>query len=179
MVILCAKRLFCRGYNIHNGLHVLRRISSSKVPEAVFIENSMEEPVIVMREEDDIDLIGPADPISNLRPIIRKHLANETILQRRLRNLQNETQEWNHLFWTEHNERFKKEQQTYIDLFLKGQIKRQLTADEMSEFYKKFLDENLSSHMKYNREWYKRNFTLLILSLLVNLEKSIHTIKKL
>ena len=29
--------------------------------------------------------------------------------------------------------------------------KRQLTAEELSEFYKKFLDENYQAHKDYNR----------------------------
>lgn len=40
----------------------------------------------------------------------------------------------------------------------------------MSEFYKKFLDDNWKIHLKYNFEWYKRNFELLFLTLRVNLE---------
>lgn len=39
-----------------------------------------------------------------------------------------------------------------------------LSADKMSEFYKKFLDENWQSHFNYNRDWYQKNFELLILS---------------
>lgn len=39
-----------------------------------------------------------------------------------------------------------------------------ISADKMSEFYKKFLDENWRSHTSYNREWYKKNFELLLLS---------------
>lgn len=50
---------------------------------------------------------------------------------------------------------------------------RQLTADEMSDFYKKFLDQNWETHLNYNMEWYKRNFSLLYLAFRVNLEKSI------
>lgn len=41
----------------------------------------------------------------------------------------------------------------------------------MSKFYKKFLDENWQSHVKYNLEWYKRNFTLLSVALQVSIEK--------
>lgn len=39
-----------------------------------------------------------------------------------------------------------------------------LSADKMSEFYKSFLDSNWKSHFHYNREWYKKNLEILILS---------------
>lgn len=37
-------------------------------------------------------------------------------------------------------------------------------ADKMSEFYKTFLDSNWKSHFDYNRQWYKRNLQILLLS---------------
>lgn len=39
-----------------------------------------------------------------------------------------------------------------------------ISADTMSEFYKKFLDENWLLHLRYNKEWYKKNLELLVLS---------------
>ncbi|MPC18496.1 Apoptogenic protein 1, mitochondrial [Portunus trituberculatus] len=38
--------------------------------------------------------------------------------------------------------------------------KQTLTSDEMSKFYKSFLDEHLDMHREYNKEWYKRNMFL-------------------
>lgn len=38
-----------------------------------------------------------------------------------------------------------------------------MSADKMSEFYKKFLDENWQTHFTYNKQWYKLNFELLLL----------------
>lgn len=54
------------------------------------------------------DMIGPPHPISNLRPIIRYKPHNETSLQEKLRNLHNETQQWNQTFWENHNTKFVK-----------------------------------------------------------------------
>lgn len=34
----------------------------------------------------------------------------------------------------------------------------------MSEFYKKFLDENWQTHFDYNKTWYKYNFEMLALA---------------
>lgn len=63
-------------------------------------------PVICVTEEKNVDLIGPPDPVSKLRPIVRRIVANETVLQQKLRELQDETQEWNQKFWSEHNTKF-------------------------------------------------------------------------
>lgn len=45
-----------------------------------------------------------------------------------------------------------------------------LSADKMSEFYKKFLDENWKKHFEYNRDWYKKNFEMLVLSFRVKVQ---------
>ncbi|RZB77456.1 dolichyl-diphosphooligosaccharide--protein glycosyltransferase subunit 1-like, partial [Asbolus verrucosus] len=57
------------------------------------------------------------------------------------------------------------ERQKYIEKKqVLGEEKRQLTADEMSEFYKNFLDKHWETHLRYNFEWYTRNFALLFLA---------------
>lgn len=45
-----------------------------------------------------------------------------------------------------------------------------VSADQMSEFYKTFLDTNWRSHFNYNREWYLRNARILLLSYRTKLE---------
>ncbi|CAH0556022.1 unnamed protein product [Brassicogethes aeneus] len=154
--------------------NVLKRTASSRPPQTVFIEKILEDPVVVLREEDDVDLIGPPDAVSNLRPIIRKRLLNETPLQVKLRELQDSTHAWNNEFWAKHNTRFVSERLAYIESHqVKGEEQKQLTADEMSEFYKSFLDKNWRNHVNYNVEWYRKNFTLLFLALRVSIEKSL------
>lgn len=54
----------------------------------------------------DKDYIGPADRISNLRPVVRHVPENETPLQKELRLARIDTEEWNQKFWTNHNQRF-------------------------------------------------------------------------
>lgn len=63
-------------------------------------------PIIAVTEKENVDMIGPPDPVSNLRPIVRKRLLHETRLQRQLRELQYKTQEWNQEFWSKHNTKF-------------------------------------------------------------------------
>ncbi|VVC99439.1 unnamed protein product, partial [Leptidea sinapis] len=52
------------------------------------------------------DMIGPPDPVSNLRKIIFRKPHNESDLERKYRKLRAEVQDWNHDFWTQHNSRF-------------------------------------------------------------------------
>lgn len=52
------------------------------------------------------DMIGPPDPVSNLRQIVFKQPVNETGLEKRYRKLRMEVQEWNQKFWTQHNSTF-------------------------------------------------------------------------
>ncbi|KAK9880096.1 hypothetical protein WA026_008611 [Henosepilachna vigintioctopunctata] len=155
--------------------HILNfcRNKSTRVDGAVFLEKGHEGPIIELLPEE-VDLIGPPDPISNLRPIIRRRFVSETKLQEELRQKQDATHQWNQKFWSIHNTKFIKEKQKFIDDQQKaGQEKHQLTAEEMSEFYKRFLDENWKIHMDYNFQWYKKNFTLLFLALRVSIEKNV------
>ncbi|CAB3234756.1 unnamed protein product [Arctia plantaginis] len=114
------------------------------------------------------DMVGPPDPVSNLRTIIFKEPLNETHLEKRYRKLRADVQEWNQKFWTQHNSRFYQEREDYVKKNLPAD-KQNLTADEMSVFYKAFLDKNWKLHLNYNMEWYKKNFTLLKLALRIKL----------
>ncbi|XP_051504151.1 cytochrome c oxidase assembly factor 8-like isoform X2 [Myxocyprinus asiaticus] len=104
------------------------------------------------------DWIGPPDRFSNLRPIIYHIPENETPLERKLRHLRQETEDWNHKFWTNQNITFRR--------------KRTLSSEEMAVFYKHFLDKNVKRHASYNREWYRRNFTITLLMAEVALHRT-------
>ncbi|XP_026876754.2 cytochrome c oxidase assembly factor 8 isoform X2 [Electrophorus electricus] len=118
------------------------------------------------------DWIGPPDRLSNLRPVIYHIPENETQLERKLRHLRQETEDWNHAFWTYQNVTFTKEKEQFIlsQLKLKGLTEkdergrqRTLSSEEMAVFYKHFLDKNCKKHASYNKEWYRRNFTITLL----------------
>ncbi|XP_072944304.1 COA8 family protein CG14806, mitochondrial [Epargyreus clarus] len=116
------------------------------------------------------DMVGPPDPVSNLRKVIFKKPKDETALEKRYREMRSEVQDWNQNFWTQHNSRFFQEREEYLKKNL-PEGKANLTADEMSVFYKAFLDKNWKSHMNYNIQWYKKNATLLGLALRVKLRR--------
>ncbi|KAL1489328.1 hypothetical protein ABEB36_014246 [Hypothenemus hampei] len=167
---------FHKAYKASSVLMLPNRISSSRAPQAVLIEKSIDVPSIILPQcDDDVDLIGQPDPLSNLRPIIRKILQNETVLQKRFREVAEETQSWNQEFWARHNKNFIEEKETYIKRRTSKE-KMQLNADEMSEFYKDFLNKYWKLHVKYNFEWYGRNFTLLLLAFRVSIEKTLRNL---
>ncbi|XP_017769910.1 PREDICTED: APOPT family protein Y39B6A.34, mitochondrial [Nicrophorus vespilloides] len=162
-----------------NALHKVCKCgtatSSSRASEAIFLEKTLEDPIIAVTDRDNVDMIGPPDPVSNLRPIVRKICSNETTLQEKLRLMQNETHNWNQTFWADHNTRFIKQKKDYIQKKQEEMNEtRALTADELSEFYKEFLDSNWNMHVNYNLQWYKRNFTLMFLALRASLPQGFH-----
>ncbi|XP_017262967.1 cytochrome c oxidase assembly factor 8 [Kryptolebias marmoratus] len=118
------------------------------------------------------DWIGPPNPLSNLRPIVYRVSEDESDLERRLRRLRQDTEDWNHDFWTEQNISFSKEKEAFIVSQLKAKgltlrdedgRRRALGSEDMALFYKSFLDKNRSRHLNYNREWYRRNLSITLL----------------
>ncbi|KAM9708664.1 cytochrome c oxidase assembly factor 8 [Menidia menidia] len=133
------------------------------------------------------DWIGPPNPLSNLRPIVYHIPENESELEKRLRNLRQDTSDWNHDFWTKQNITFSKEKEAFIISQLKAKgltlrdekgRRRALDSEEMAVFYKSFLDKNRVRHANYNKEWYRRNFTITLLMARVALRSLWKTVSK-
>ena len=121
------------------------------------------------------DLIGPPRKISNLRPVKFAVSSEETELQARLRSLRQETQKFNQDWWTKHNTDFRLGREEFIKDILKTKYpnepdKTTLSADEMSIFYGDFMNKHWRSHLDYNKEWQKRNWTIIWLMFRVNLQ---------
>jgi len=131
-------------------------------------------------DDHNKELIGPPHPLSNIRPFVIPQPENESKLHRKYRLLKHQTAEFNHQFWAQHNKQFNEEREAYVQRVLRDKhggggsaldkAKTNLTAEEMSEFYKDFLDRKLSSHKAYNLEWQARNFKLVCLSVAVAIE---------
>uniref|UniRef100_A0A8C0W3C7 Apoptogenic protein 1, mitochondrial n=1 Tax=Castor canadensis TaxID=51338 RepID=A0A8C0W3C7_CASCN len=66
------------------------------------------------------DWIGPPDKYSNLRPVHFYIPENESPLEQKLRELRQETQEWNQQFWANQNLTFIKEKEEFIHSRLKA-----------------------------------------------------------
>ncbi|KAA8589321.1 cytochrome c oxidase assembly factor 8 [Etheostoma spectabile] len=131
------------------------------------------------------DWIGPPNPLSNLRPIVYHVPGNESELEKRLRHLRQETEDWNHDFWTRQNISYSKEKDAFIFSSLKAKgltvrdehgRRRALDSEEMAVFYKSFLETNRLRHADYNKEWYRRNFTITLLMARVALKNMWRTV---
>jgi apoptogenic protein 1 len=59
-----------------------------------------------------------------------------------------------------------------------GDSKETLSADEMSVFYKQFLDKNWQVHVKYNAEWYRKNIGLMLQSFKIQVLKTLGRLSK-
>lgn len=105
-------------------INIYFRATSSKKPT--------ETPVIVVSEHGNVDLIGPPDQLSNLRPVIRRILDNESPLQHTLRELQNDTQKKNQEFWSLHNQNFAqviiKRWSAYLSCNVSGHLSQSQTS---------------------------------------------------
>ena len=129
------------------------------------------------------DWVGPPNKESNIRFVKIFSPENETPLQKKLRLLREETQKFNHEFWAKHNGAFFQQKELYVKRTLaqkkmnmnfedKDQdLPSKLTPEEMSVFYKKFLDDNFRKNLLYNGEWYRRNFSIYALTNKVFIEK--------
>ncbi|CAG0914431.1 unnamed protein product [Notodromas monacha] len=112
---------------------------------------------------------GPADPVSNIRHMLlpTPSTEGETHLQRKLRITKEAVNVWHQSFWKEHNTAFFKGKQEWMKVH---EVEGTRDPVRVSEFYKKFLDQNWERHVNYNFEWYKKNLHLILLSLLVQVE---------
>lgn len=122
------------------------------------------------------DLIGPPNPVSNLRPVKFAVRENETKLDKLLRQKQEELNSWNEDFWKKHNERYLKEKDKFVSDVLKkrnSSDQQSVSADELSVFYKDFLDKNWKNHFNYNINWYRQHFYVTFLEFKVKLHRLI------
>ena len=137
------------------------------------------------------DMIGPKYPgNSNVRQVQFRKVENESDIETKYRLTREETENWHVQYWESHNSDFKNMKKIFIaETVLKKQQEQEqnnevsdqtsettieLNADEMSVFYKQYLRETQSKHLQYNRDWYKRNFYIVYLSVMVNFFKLFH-----
>nr|CAD7267507.1 unnamed protein product [Timema shepardi] len=122
------------------------------------------------------DMIGPPNPVSNLRPMILRVAPDESPLEKEYRLAREETAKWNELFWSKHNTSFFKERKAFMEARSPADMSPSgtttVSADEMSVFYKAFLDKNWKIHLDYNIEWYRRNIGLVFLAFWVNMSRA-------
>jgi hypothetical protein len=87
---------------------------------------------------------------------LEKELEFWTCLQR--------TQTWHHEFWSLNNAQFAREKDDFIQAFA-SKHSRTPTSEDLSLFYKSYLNENHQRHLEYYKQWWLRNLHLLRLGL--------------
>ncbi|KAL9954714.1 hypothetical protein ACROYT_G042285 [Oculina patagonica] len=109
------------------------------------------------------NLVGPRDYKSNIRKIVYAKSKDETNTEKYFREQQQELNTWHQDFWERQNEKFSKSKKAFLQLRprnLENDTNKEL-ADDLSKFYKNFLDGHYKVHSQYLRAWYRRNFHLL------------------
>ena len=98
------------------------------------------------------DWVGPPDRVSKIRPIKLRRVDGETTEEMNYRKAREELVEWNSSFWTAHNELFEKKKMEFVKLKKQklGKLE-QVSAAEMSVFYKQFLNERAQALSNYNK----------------------------
>ncbi|PAV78341.1 hypothetical protein WR25_24772 [Diploscapter pachys] len=125
------------------------------------------------------DWVGPPNKLSKIREIRLRRVENETDLERKYREDREELNRWNSDFWAAHNQLFITSKSEFVSK-RKQELGRleQVSANDLSIFYKKFLDDRQAQLSAYNREWYRRNLFLIWPALKVNFIRFLRLLKR-
>ncbi|XP_066931026.1 COA8 family protein CBG23705, mitochondrial-like [Clytia hemisphaerica] len=115
------------------------------------------------------DYVSKPNPDSNIRQVVYSKAANSD--EEILNTKRTMTNHWNDEFWKVHNQNFFQAKKEFIETANAASGTGQEVADKLSIFYKEFLEKNHDVYMEYNREWYRRNFSLLWLNVCSSLRK--------
>lgn len=98
-----------------------------------------------------------------------RRVDNESELERQYRLAREELNQWNSDFWAEHNQLFDRQKSDFVERKQQelGRLEH-VSANELSEFYRDFLNDRHVAMMAYNKEWYRRNLQLIWPALKVN-----------
>lgn len=134
---------------------------------------------------NDVDLIGPADKVSNIRQYRFYKPASESKVEYDYRIMREKALNWNQEYWTQQNLNFIQSKKAFMNNINKSKLlEKKLNvmktsdiesttenndSNEMNEFYRKFLNDNYQNHYAYNSKWFKLNLSMLIPAVRVHL----------
>ncbi|KAF9900849.1 hypothetical protein EC991_006795 [Linnemannia zychae] len=107
-------------------------------------------------------LVGNPHPVSNLRPVLYPIPANESKEDRLFRKQRERVDAFNQNFWVNNNAMFNKAKAEYEEKIRAQNGNQPVTTDELSVFYKDFLDKAYERQLNYNRQWWIENISLLV-----------------
>ncbi|KAG0042946.1 hypothetical protein BGZ83_012004 [Gryganskiella cystojenkinii] len=107
-------------------------------------------------------LVGTPHPVSNLRPVLYPIPENESTEDRIFRERRERVDAFNQHFWVNNNIMFNKAKAEYEEKVRAQNGGVAVTTEELSVFYKDFLDKAYDRQMNYNRQWWVENIGLLL-----------------
>ncbi|KAJ1680171.1 Apoptogenic protein 1, mitochondrial [Spiromyces aspiralis] len=105
-------------------------------------------------------LVGQPDPISNIRPAKYYVPPDESDCERAYRQMLEEAHQFNHEFWKQNNERFIREKELFEQQVTNE--KGKVSPEDLSVFYKRYLQGSRPQHAAYNKEWWRRNLAMIV-----------------
>eukprot|EP00053_Salpingoeca_punica_P010955 m.97944 g.97944 ORF g.97944 m.97944 type:complete len:225 (-) comp15546_c0_seq11:3413-4087(-) len=143
-------RLVQQPLLVHQPLAHLPAVETSAVAgRATYIERKVSDP----------------HPVSNIRELQHSVPFDESAAERTLRSRLAELHEWHQQFWINQNQKFDREKEEFSRKYRRDNKlpdNAVLTAEVLSTFYKDHLDRNLPIHRAYNREWWRKNLSMMI-----------------
>ncbi|KAF9227509.1 hypothetical protein BS17DRAFT_773895 [Gyrodon lividus] len=141
-------------------------------------------------------LVGPNDPVSNLRPIIytdtpitshsqgrqgpNPHhpyslseftdVPHGHTLELQFKLAREQLDAFNHNYWTESNTRFEAAKESVL-ASLPDSATSEMRESALSEFYKKWVVQERTRQDEYSSEWRKRNFENIVLAARVEYQR--------
>ncbi|KAF8136730.1 hypothetical protein EV363DRAFT_1545461 [Boletus edulis] len=143
-------------------------------------------------------LVGPNDPISNLRPIIytdtptpptshsraqseshRPHpyslheftdVPHDHTLELQYKLAREQLDAFNHNYWTDSNTRFETAKQSVL-ASIPESASSETRENAFSEFYKKWVMQEKTRQDEYSDEWRKRNWDTILLAARIELQR--------
>ncbi|KAG0293010.1 hypothetical protein BGZ96_003413 [Linnemannia gamsii] len=153
------------------AISICRRHASSSTKAAVAskVTAPTESPSTTKKRENldpaqnrDKFLVGNPHPVSNLRPVLYPIPANEFKEDRLFRERRERVDAFNQNFWVNNNAMFNKAKAEYEEKVRAQNGNQPVTTDELSVFYKDFLDKAYDRQLNYNKQWWIENFGLLL-----------------
>ncbi|KAF9930302.1 hypothetical protein FBU30_000648 [Linnemannia zychae] len=155
----------CRSY-VSSSKSV--KAASVATAKAATTESSSSSSVSARKRESldpaqnrDKFLVGNPHPVSNLRPVLYPIPPNESEEDRLFRERRERVDLFNQDFWVNNNNMFNKAKAEYEEKIRAQNGNQPVTTDELSVFYKDFLDKAYERQLNYNRQWWIENIGLL------------------
>jgi len=140
---------------------------------------------ILAKARPPLELIGPPDPISNIRPVIvdspargpRRETHPYSLAEFGAKDEDDADLQWriererlnalNHVFWYDSNTRFMRGKQLVLDR-LHAQAEQPTAREKeaaLSEFYSRWTVLESARQTAYTAEWNRRNYTVITLAM--------------